>query len=461
MGILDAPGISEKQIGRKYITLPSGLGWAPLFVPRIYRDMQTGAYSVDPFNPRDLVNQSIWTGAAYHVDVATGVDTNTGLGAFDGDFRSPLLTIQQAIVLGNATGAPYRVYVKAGYYGGSRALTGGSAVEPTQHAAFIGVGGAVRNTASDGTINFSATTDATYTNTYTVSIANLLQIRDMLTRDSSTRFADIPQLADPATVNSAATGGYCISGGLLYLRRADGLRPTDANTLITRTNGAARFVTCTTDLYFENFAFYGGYDGALYCDPVATRNIVTVNCEASYAGGSAYTTASDGVRIRRNQGLVCHVNIRAYGNTKDGLNYHRDSAAAGSMFVLTINPVSKGNGLFGATSCQAETSHDDVVSITVNPDYYDSKGSLYHHIEQAKCAVFGGEMVAGPLNGTSGVARASNDVRMWLHGTKIDAGSGNSIIAEANTGTVYVGGEPRLSGGISATGGGQVLAWAP
>ena len=93
--------------------------------------------------PRDLVDPAIWREVALHVDGAAGDDGNSGLGAEDGDFANGKRTIHAALVAGNATGAPYRVLVKAGDYA-EGAFTRNGNDEPDQPVAVIGWGGALR-----------------------------------------------------------------------------------------------------------------------------------------------------------------------------------------------------------------------------------------------------------------------------------------------------------------------------
>ena len=88
------------------------IGWDQIRFPIGFE--RTGSTFTTDLNPSDLVDPNIWTGTAVHVDSATGDDSNSGLGTYDGDFTAAKRTIYSAFATGNATGGAYRVIVKAG-----------------------------------------------------------------------------------------------------------------------------------------------------------------------------------------------------------------------------------------------------------------------------------------------------------------------------------------------------------
>jgi hypothetical protein len=410
---------------RSEVLYPNDFVWTHAVKPKIYID--GGVYKAE-VSPREYVNPAIWTGAAYHVDVVGGSTGNTGIGAFDGDFSAPAQQISAAITAGNATGAPYRIYVKAGYYAGSRCINGSAQnIEPNQPCAIIAVGGPVYNNAGDAIIAW--TQDGTYTNLYKHTVASIARVFDLAQTDADGAPLELTVASDLATCNST-DNTYILTGGVLYVNRADGAAATTANTLVTRALTAATFMTCTTDLYFEGIKFCGGVGGAFYVDPVATRNVVTVNCE--YIGSGSATYLFDGHRVRRTIGLVLDVNGKCWANAKDGFNYHTDSSG-GIMHVVLVNPTANGNGRFASVGNNGITAHDDARLIVVNPTVRANKtGADFHIIEQTSAVVFGGTIANTVAGGATPNAalKASDTAKIWCDGTAVSATTGNAIYAQ-------------------------------
>lgn len=428
---VNAVAQAASLVGAEYRPLPTAFEWSHTFVPSVY--LQNRTYYC-PVTPESLVNAGIWAGAAYHVDVVNGLTTNTGLGSFDGDFTNAMQQISAAITAGNATGAPYRIYVRAGYYAGSRCINGISqTIEPTQHCAIIGVGGYVFNNAGDGAITW--TLDGTYTNLYKYTVASIARVFDLAQTDADGAPLELTSAADLATCNST-DNTYILTGGVLYVNRADGQPATTANTLVTRALKAASLPTCASDLYFENIKFCGGIEGALFCEAIASRNVVTVNCQYIGAGSSVYLF--DGHRIRRTNGLVLDVNGQCWANAKDGFNYHYDNGpTGGKMHVVLVNPTAKGNGRYASTSNNGVTTHDDVRLVAVNPTVAANRvGADFHTIENTSSVIFGGSVANTSAGGSTPNAalKASNNAKMWVDGTTVSATTGDAVYAQAGGG---------------------------
>lgn len=434
---------------------PAAMAWSG-WRPNIYID--AGTYKADQFNPRDRVDSRIWTGTAYHVDVVNGSTGNSGLGSFDGDFTNAKQQISAAITAGNATGAPYRIYVRAGYYAGSRCINGSTAIEPTQPCAIIAVGGAVYNVAGDAIIAW--TQDGTYTNCYKYTVANSARVFDLAATDSDGAPLEMTVAADLATCNST-DNTYILTGGVLYVNRTDGAAATTANTLVTRALTSGSFVACTSDLYFEGIYFCGGITGGLHIEAPASRNIVTVGCRYIGVGSSAYLF--DGMRIRANNGLVLSVGDRCYANPKDGFNFHYDNGpTGGKMEVVLIDPISNGNGRYSSTGNNGVTSHDDVRMICVNPSVSANRtGADFHCIEDTQTAIFGGTVAATSAAGAGNAAiKASNNCLMWLDGTNASATSGiYALHAQGAAGVIRAKRAGNISGTLLQDSGALLSSW--
>ncbi|MEM8654401.1 MAG: hypothetical protein AAGF36_06620 [Pseudomonadota bacterium] len=131
-------GLAPQYSAQSLVPFPAGFAWdQAAFGLDVAR--AGGRYRAD-VDPRSLVDPSIWSGPAIHVDRA-GSDANSGLGAEDGDFSAAKRTLHSAFVAGNATGGPYRVLVKAGQYRESDFTRNGNE-EPDQPVAILAWGGA-------------------------------------------------------------------------------------------------------------------------------------------------------------------------------------------------------------------------------------------------------------------------------------------------------------------------------
>jgi len=419
-------GIPAGAVARTY---PAAFPWSYAWRPEVYRQAD-GTYGA-VIRPRDHVDARIWTGTAYHVDVVNGSTSNNGLGAFDGDFTTAMQQISAAITAGNATGAPYRIYVRAGYYAGSRCINGSAQnIEPNQPCAIIAVGGPVYNNAGDAIISW--TQDGTYTNLYKYTVASIARVFDLAQTDADGAALELTAAADLATCNST-DNTYILTGGVLYVNRADGAAATTANTLVTRALVAASFMTNTTDLYFEGIRFCGGTGGALYCDAIASRNIVTVDCQYIGAGRSAYLF--DGLRVRRTNGLVLDVRGKAYASAKDGFNYHYDNGTAGGkLHAVLVDSIANGNGRYSSTSNNGVTTHDDVRLVAVNPTCIGNRvGADFHAIEDTETVIYGGTLANTSAGGSTPNAalKASNNAKIWADGVTATATTGDAIYAQA------------------------------
>ncbi|MEL6960167.1 MAG: hypothetical protein AAGL89_14570, partial [Pseudomonadota bacterium] len=426
------------------VSVPAGFGWDtasfPLAITRSGNTFSSG------LTPRDLVNPAIWTGPAFHVDPAAD-DSNSGLGAMDGDFSDAKRTIYGAFVAGNATGAPYRIIVKAGQYEGS-ALTRNGKDEPNQPVAIIAHGGRVHYRTGPFSTTWS---DAGGTASASVSSVRRVFRTDILTSEGF--YTELEQVADVATC-AATAGSWVLDGSTVHVNV--GGVPGAGDIALMRSFHGARFLTHTDDLYLEGLDIEGGITGALHCDPVASRNIVGVDCSFRYSAPSNPAAPQDAVRIRRNTGLAAFFGCDASVGAKDGWSFHDDGVAG--MHVLLEDCTSKSNGAYGATSVNDFTLHDAVVGVSMNGQYGPSEnGSDVHLIQNAQAWVMGGAVTARDTDGISTAVKCSNASQMWLDRVQLDAaGSTSNYALEVNGGTVFTRDLTIVSGTEEVTSGGSV-----
>lgn len=427
------------------IAFPVGFGWDRA---RFDFDIEQvgGSYRAG-IEPRDLVDPGIWNGAALHVDGAAGDDGNSGLGAEDGDFANAKRTIHAAFVAGNATGAAYRVLVKAGEYA-EGAITRNGNDEPNQPVAVIGWGGALRYRAGPFSVAWS---DAGGTFTANESSVRRVFRCDMLTEEGL--YTELNEVADVASC-AATVNTWVHDGALLHVNV--GGAPGAEDIAVIRSFHGARFMTHDKDFYLENVHCEGGISGALHFDAVAARNIVGVNCSFRYSAPSSPTALQDAARVRRTDGLVAFFDCDASGGAKDGWSFHEDGTAG--MHVLLQNCSGWRNGFSTATSCNGFTSHDGVRAILLGGAFGLSRnGTEVHVIQSTQTWAAGCRAVARDVDGTSVAFKCSNDALMWLQDCAGDAaGQAENYALQANAGTVFTRGFVTVSGGVDVTSGGSV-----
>ncbi len=236
--------------------------------------------------------------------------------------------------------------------------------------------------------------------------------------------------------------------------------PTTTDIVPIRAFHGARFLTHAADLYLENVHCEGGITGALHCDAVSTRHVVGVNCSFRYSAPSTSSVVPlDAVQIRRVNGLVAFFDSDASCGAKDGWNFHEDGNP--SMRVLLVNCRSFRNGALGATSVNAFTTHDAVVSVVIGGTFGRSRnGAEVHHIEQAKCWMLGTVVTARDVDGSSTAYKCSNTAMLWLENAVADAaGATETWAIEANGGQVRTRDFVTVAGGTLVTEGGSVTPY--
>lgn len=405
---------------------PNGFGWDQARFP--VEVSTTGSGFKTNLTPRDLVDPGIWTGAVIHVDRATGDDGNSGIGTFDGDFTAAKRSIYHAFRVGNATGAPYRVLVNAGEYEESSFTRNGND-EPDQPVAILGWGGPVRYRTGPFSVNWS-NAGATYS--APVSSVKRLFRTDILTPEGY--FSELEKAADLATCQ-ATLDTWFLDGSTVHVNI--GAQPTNEGIALIRSFHGARFMTHTDDLYLEDIHCEGGITGALHLDPIATRNVVAVNCSFRYAAPSNINAPLDAVRVRRTDGLVAFFDSDASLGAKDGWSFHEDGVSG--MHVLLDNCTGFRNGVDPATSCNGFTTHDTVRSIVVGGSFGLSHvGTEVHCIQSSQTWFVGTTATARDIDGTSVAFKCSNQASMWLQNTVADAaGSTLNFAIQANAGAVF------------------------
>ncbi len=438
-------GLQPQYSCRLPVPFPTGFGW-----DRERFDMeitQSGGRFKADVTPRDLVDSAIWSGAALHVDSATGDDTNSGLGAQDGDFADAKRTIYAAFVAGNATGAPYRVLVKPGFYVES-AFTRNGNDEPAQAVAVIGWEGEVRYRSGPFSVNW---TDAG--GTYSAPETSVRRVFRSDVQTSEGLFTELVKVSDVAAC-AATLDSWVQDGSSVHVNVGGAPGPEDI--AVIRSFHGARFMTHDKDFYLENIHTEGGITGALHFDAVAARNIVGVNCSFRYSAPSNPASPQNAVRVRRTDGLVAFFDSDASNGAKDGWSFQEDGTVG--MHVLLQGCTGWRNGIDGATSCNGFTSHDSVRTILLDGDFGLSRnGTEVHVIQSTQTWAAGCRAVARDVDGTSVAYKSSNASFLWLQDCVADAaGAAQNYALEANAGSVFTRGFSIVAGGVEVSPEGSV-----
>lgn len=375
---------------------PAALGWPATVngkaIPQRFR-LVDGIWEISgDFDARTLVNDAIWTNPPLFVDGTKA--NNNGDASSEANAKRD---INAAITTGNATNAPYRIYVKGGDYRTATSITGGSGVNPTQPCALIAYDGKVNHAARD---LVTWADDGTGNNTYTATTNGVQRAFDMGILDSYGDYTELTLAADLATCR-ATPGTYFKNVSVIHVHRANNGVVSDSTVRLYKSTPVGDITTGDKDLYFGgDWDFEGGQNGAIYISAKTTaRNIVfDGNCTFKYAGYIG--SLQDGLRIERVNGFVFKRNCTTSKAAKDGDNEHGISSPPSNMYSLTLNCRAYDNGYFGSTSVNGWTRHNDCISIDVGGRYEDSgTGPVVHDVDAAKSYMLGTTSIASARSG--------------------------------------------------------------
>lgn len=393
---------------------PAALGWPAAYAFSVgWSDSAWTDYA------RRMVPAPFGVGATAYFVSTTGNNANDGL-----SLAQAKRDINAAITAGNATGGPFVVYVSAGEYNRQRGLRGtAGTLVPTQPCAIIGSGGVTTGPWDDLTY----ADDASGTNTYTATLSNVARVLDRLNSNAYGSLNDLTLCADIAAVRTTL-GGYVISGGAIYIRRADLAAVTSTNTRVFRPQDALA-LTSAADFYMEGISVQGGAR-LLVASGSATRNVALVDCRGDYAGSTI--SLADGFSVTNQVGLFAAIRCGMKGNAKDGINLHNTDLTA--TYALAVDCVGIDQGRFTSTSNNALTLHENVTGVDINGDYSASRGGNVSNIDDTKMWCYGTACADDLGDGsiTPSDFMAADDAIMWLENCTA-SGSERAIRADGNS----------------------------
>ena len=425
---------------------PAGFGWDWAKYPIM------GGKVADKWNvttePKSLVNPAIWSGPIYYVDPATGVDTNTGLGSY----TNALQTLDKAVALGNATGAPYRVYCKAAAGGTTYIRTRGTIAisQPTQHCAIIADGGRITTGLFD---NLTWALDGTYTSCYRATRTGVFRVFNLVGVDTFGNYAELTKVADAATCNSTP-GSWAQEGSLVYVRRSDGAAVTNANTRALINAGCMDFSKSgtDTDVYLEGFNLEGGNTGNVKFSG-GTRNFVAVDCGFRNCGSADFPV--DAVMFNNTDGICALFRPIGYGGWADFINGTWSLGAPAKGRFLVVDPVGKDFGRTGNDTDNGFTLHDGLIGIVVGGLLEGNHGPNVAVVSGAQAWCAGTKTKSS--NGGANTAEFQTDgtAKMWLEDTVAET-SGRALHVRA-TSTILTRSHTTIGGGTNTVEAGGTL----
>jgi hypothetical protein len=420
-------GLAGRPSAGRRIAPPAGLGFPFSTYPLVIR--QRGGRFLTDFRPEAHAAAAL-AGPSYYVDIATGNDANAGTA-----WGSAVRSIFRATQLGNGGGVAFQVRVKAGTYPRASNFTdNGTMVVPTQDAAYRAEGGRVTCWAGND-LTWPATPEASYPDCYRVSRGNTLRVLDLAHETPAGDRVEFVKVADVAACQSLP-GSWAQVGSDLYLHRADGVAPTNANTRALLVVDAFALDGTAKSVYLEGFDFEGGSNGGVFAHDAAVRDLIFVDCSAKFAGGAAYLF--DAFRVQDTTGLVAFVRCVAACAAKDGFNLHWSLGGTPGLAHLAIDCDGHGNGRYSSLSNNGLTSHDGIVGIDVGGRYRGNYGANLASIGSSRLwcvgTIAGDSLGDTSLGGVTGPRdfNTQDSARYWLEQTQ-SFGSAVSLAADGSS----------------------------
>ncbi|MEG3167496.1 hypothetical protein U1737_04730 [Sphingomonas sp. LB3N6] len=343
-------------------------------------------------------------------------------------------SIALAIVLGNATGAPYAIEIAAGTYNvltsyARTAAPAGTYVaswtnqSPTQSCAIYCPSGVCVISHAFTQQTFTATADPNiYFRTLTSNGGRW--VIDKTKTDDTGAFVGLDQVltvADAAApfpeINALWTPecGACwyqTGSTRIWVRLPDNRVP-DANVVLIRDNAISAGVNAappaSITIWMDNLQFWGGNKAfSVTTTQAIAVNTYTNNCQFLYAGSHANGLGAGCFAHTGGPGEIVHQNgIGSYGNL-DGFNYHGPSVStvqADCPVAYEIGCKSRSAGWDGSLANNGSTIHEACRAVRVNGDYRSNADRTIHDVNRARSWNVGCNVV--PRRGQDGTERSA------------------------------------------------------
>lgn len=408
---------------------------------------------------------------------ADGSNSNNGSSE-----NQAFFAIEKAVQVANASGVPTRIMVKTGYYPRTQGFSGaGGTTQPGVPIAAFAYAGRVVCAAADAQ---SWTADATYPWVSTTPRSGALRVVDLKARDRFGHYPELTKVADAATV-ARVPGSWSLVGSTVFVHRADGVAPGEANTRVYMTVANVKHSFAgQLSLFFggeteaDGFDFEGGYvsgasGGCLYLAynagsgrPSAKVMVAAIGCTFRYAGGTGGSECN-AIAVLGLHGLAAFDRCDASKASADGFNLHNQSGAyafGAEPALLTVGCTGFDNGRGVSVSNNGWTLHEDCRGVDIGGRYAMSRGSTVHIINDSRALMVGttaelsvGDVVNGGATGPCEF-RVADDARMTLRLCTARPPSSSDIAARAEgNGRLSVSADTMLHGARRSFGAGQIV----
>jgi len=432
-------------------TFPAGLLWNTTTINGTFT-ISNGLYSAN-VTPQAIVDANIFTGASFFVKGETGSDSNSGA-----DFDNALRTIHAAITAGNATAAPYQIFLDTDELYNESSLSQNGNVQPSQNMAIRGVGSNPRAVYMSGPHESNVSWALQSGTTYQSSISAVKRVLDMSRTFDYGLPIDLEEVASIAECNETNDSFYFDNAGdIVYVNI--GRDPTNRLRVLRNFNTMTNWSNAV-DIFLENFEIWGGGSGCVNLNTTDTsRNVVGVNCRfMAPASANKGSSPQDTLTIQGTGGILAFFECEASLGHKDGWNFHRN-AATNPTQVLLANCQGYWNGSDADSSSNCFTTHDDVTSICIGCDFAKGEiGNTVHCIQDTLSWFFDCNVVAEDVDDGSTAFKSSNASSMWIERSTADASNGSvdNFAVEANGGQVFLRDLKIIKGTTTAYSGGSI-----
>lgn len=425
VGTTVSASFAYSTIGTGQLVIPSGFTFVlPFNVSYIggvfTTDINSDDYKITPTN-------------TYYIS-PTGSSGNTGLTA-----GSPKASPNQAIALGNASGAPFEIQAADGTYPRNKPWT----TSPTQDFNIIASSSAIFSSEWETKTGFTLTT----TNTYRVARSAATSVYDAANSDSDGDYEKLTLVASQAICEAAAGTWYTDNSNVWVHASDDRDLSADASDIKIMLQSGYPRVAGDIHGYVENCHFEGWQEHAF-----DARNSGASQTPQLYFKECSFKYSPNGNGMNLYGVSLCVMDsCVAAKNNLDGFNYHALNSVKPD--IVEINCQSRSNGYSGSTSNNASTGHDGGRFARFNGEYKFSEGRNIHDIddgtESLNCGVSShssrDDTDSGSINFFSGDGAPNDTTKMWLinctsFGSRVDVRVEDDSIISINEGSNIVNG---------------------
>jgi hypothetical protein len=424
---------------------PAGFGWDfARFPVNVYRNGPRD-YSTD-FDPTSLMPSGFWNLPVYYVDRSK--PDNNGAGTSRSTAKR---SIWAAMAQAGTTGGIVLVRGDVGFYDRNNDFnfTGATKVDPLGPIAVIGYGGEVE-TGPRALLSWAA--DTTFTSCYTAVRSSVGKVLNLLERDSSGFYAEIPVAADATTLNSTATeAGWFQNGANVLVKRRDGKPVTDANTCVLLADVAIRTAPFST--FLSGIRAMGGLVGTLDARATFSGNLAVQDCSFSFPSN----IQGRAISVDNMDGMSAFFRTTAGRAATDGFNGHK--ANGGLHHMLTVDCVSDFVGDAAVpgsnnVSSQPYTLHEAVKGIDLGGNWRRGRGGIITNINDSELWSLGSVLqndrgdtdISGGYDSAGAIIRDNS--KAWFQEVE-SRGNMRSFVnfganSQVNTRACRDGGSPRV-----------------